>query len=132
MEISKRTSSGRVTLRTGSEGPRHDPYAYRELSVVRGKRTIVLHEGLGEWVKADKPKLYVQASNACPQDNPRRIFEALVGVSVNALEKALNRVACSCGSKRFHSESGYPGETFTVCSGCGNICGSSFNRSAIE
>src|SRR5258706_10384505 len=43
----------RVERHTGSEGPRHDPYAYEEWRVRMPGHTIVLHSGLGTWLRAD-------------------------------------------------------------------------------
>jgi hypothetical protein len=37
----------------GSEGPRHDPYGFIEVKVVRNGRKVIFHQGLGEWLSVD-------------------------------------------------------------------------------
>ena len=49
-------SSGVVSMTTGSEGPRHDPYSYREICVERNGKVSVIHMGLALWVQSGGEK----------------------------------------------------------------------------
>ena len=40
-----------VTLRSGSEGPKHDPYGYQEITVTQGNVRVTGHIGLGLWIE---------------------------------------------------------------------------------
>jgi DNA-directed RNA polymerase subunit RPC12/RpoP len=54
------------------------------------------------------------------EGTPLKIFEDLVGASLQHLEvwcqRALSR--CRCGSRRIESQEGYPGETLYICADC--------------
>jgi len=121
----------KVRLRTGSEGPRHDPYSYTELTVVQPHGTTVLHNGLGVWLKSDdhdvKPPSYLghDEQEAWLRDTG---FRTLTNYTVEQLERMARKLKsrCKCGGKSFHSECGYPGETFDVCDSCGDIHDSFF------
>lgn len=131
MQLTKRFGTGTVTMKTGSEGPRHDPYSYTEVTVrgTLGKRKIdiTLHEGLAEWVKLGNRKPAYESQTY----RPRAAFERLVGVRYTALERALNRPRQCCNKPRLESQSGFPGETLTVCIHCNAIVGGYFNEAAV-
>ena len=122
----------RASRRTGSEGPRHDPYHFEELRVDTPAGSTVLHGGLAEWIKHEGHRM-----DWYDQD-PQKItdvFEKLTGYSVEFIERVARRLASRCrrcGGRDFHEESGYPGETFTVCDGCSDVVGTRFCQSAIE
>ncbi len=41
----------RITIRNGSEGPRHDPYHFEEITFLKSDGTLIVgHFGLVEWV----------------------------------------------------------------------------------
>lgn len=42
-----------VRVKNGSEGPRHDPYAYIEITVYRLGHIFTFHGGLACWIKVD-------------------------------------------------------------------------------
>lgn len=69
-----------ATVRTGTEGPRHDPYGFKEVTVeVRGV-PVTMHCGLGLWVKHDAVKeSFAEVSDAA------KCFEKLTGCSFDAL-----------------------------------------------
>jgi hypothetical protein len=48
-----RAAGGLITLRTGQEGPHHDPYGFTEVKVVRNGHKVIFHQGLGEWLSVD-------------------------------------------------------------------------------
>lgn len=132
-ETSVHTSSGRIDLKCGTEGPQHDPYSYTETTYSRGMVTAMLHDGLGVYST-------VTIGNSAPQRYEGRLiaryaFKDAIGYTPEQLYKFVRRAQsrCSaCGCSRLHSERGYPGETFKICDNCGTIVGSSFNRSAVE
>jgi hypothetical protein len=37
----------------GLEGPKHDPYGFTEVKVVRNGHKVIFHDGLGEWLTVD-------------------------------------------------------------------------------
>lgn len=43
----------KVRIRSGSEGPSHDPYSYHEITVERLGREVTLHLGLAVWREID-------------------------------------------------------------------------------
>jgi hypothetical protein len=128
----------RIHIKTGSEGPRHDPYGYEEITVHRADGAhVTLHEGLGTWI---------EFKDACgtgnkldERDVPRTqidaAFERVAGVSVEAARKAYRalRSRCrNCGGRETKFARGYPGESFELCVQCGHVVDSHFDLSAVE
>jgi hypothetical protein len=144
------TTSGYLTIKTGSEGPHHDPYGYIEFTFTRKRiqrkgKTVVLHLGLAEWIQINDRKLdaprRLRMSNS---HNARAIGKARMkwfndrfaketGYSRVQWERFCRkaRERCRCGCKQFETQSGYPGESFEVCTNCGAIVSCDFNESAI-
>lgn len=124
------TSSGRIVIETGAEGPRHDPYGFTEITLERGDNTTTIHMGLGEWVRHNDELVI---PNEPHDPNYVGAFLKITGFHPGDLESWLREVQsrCKCGSKQSYSMSGYPGETFEVCSKCGDVIASSFNELAI-
>jgi hypothetical protein len=126
-----------IDIRTGSEGPRHDPYHYEEITVTRPDgRKVVLHQGLAEWMTYFDGRVLREF-----QDRSHILqskFEIVAGVSVNVAAKAFHEKTNrpikyhACGQKHLQWVSGFPGEQLLHCTKCGDIVGSTFNRSAIE
>ena len=127
-----------VRAKTGAEGPRHDPYSFREYHVTIPHGCVVLHEGLGTWLTFNRHRIEPPKGLSWEkQETWLRTdgFRELVGYSIEQLERMhrkLNARCPKCSGKQFHTESGYPGETFEVCDCCNHIMQSYFNRSAIE
>lgn len=128
--------NGSIQIRRGSEGPRHDPYAFTEFTVERRGMTVKLHEGLGDWIKVawTKEGKLVEVFRSTHQ--PQAYFEAFMGFPMKVFQRAMDKITnprkCRvCGSYRLREESGYPGETFTVCDE-GHIIGCRFNPRAVE
>jgi hypothetical protein len=123
-----------ISMTTGSEGPRHDPYHYEEMTVEGRNGTIVLHSGLVTWLKHNKRTFK-------NEDEAVLMFEVLVGVpphiALRAYWEVENRKAKALWRKHRHCKGetrnthGYPGEHFMIC-GCGEILDYHFNRSEIE
>lgn len=133
METRARTSSGMLKIKTGTEGPRHDPYSYTETTMERNGDTVTLHEGLGDWLRVNGAVQDVRRSALGSEE--RRTFVSITGYTPEQLRRFVDRAhsRCrSCGGQRTRSERGHPGETLLVCDRCGDIVGTRFNRSAIE
>lgn len=125
-----------IHVRTGSEGPRHDPYHYEEVTVQRPDgRKVTLHVGLGVWAEAENAVLRERTDS--PQE-AYHMFERYAGVPVYVAERAYRSLpmrrlkAHPCGLQHIVDVNGFPGETLTVCGKCGHVVDSHFDRSAIE
>ena len=135
MQTTKTFATGSITLKTGTEGPRHDPYGYSEWIFVRRGKKAILHEGLSEWVSIDGQKNTNR--EICLMEGKdseiaaRLMFEKEVGVSLKTLEKVIHRPKRCCNKPRITSSPGYPGETLYICANCENIVGGSFNEAAV-
>lgn len=131
-----------IFQRSGTEGPRHDPYGWEEFEVHRNGNEVMYRAGGLGYVR-----LYLNglcAFELYDRDGPvsstvDKFFELHTGHSRREWEEATERLMahrmskCSeCGSKHFKAERGYPGETFTVCADCGHVVASDMNYSAIE
>jgi DNA-directed RNA polymerase subunit RPC12/RpoP len=118
-------ANGSIEFTHGIEGPHHDLYHYEEVEYRRGALRVELHLGLGDWIRV----------NGAPveEGTPLKIFEDLVGASLQHLEtwcqRALSR--CRCGSRRIEPQKGYPGETLYLCADCGAVIRGSFDVSAV-
>jgi hypothetical protein len=134
-ETTKTFATGSITLRTGTEGPRHDPYGYEEWTWRRAARTVVLHEGLGCWVSFDDRRLsnadLVRASGKADESACRHWFEGITGVPMKTLERVIHRPRRCCARPRIDWVAGYPGESLAVCRSCGDVVGSSFSEAAV-
>jgi hypothetical protein len=125
-----------ITVRTGTEGPRHDPYHFEEVTVERDDgRKVTLHLGLAVWSEASGGPLPERTDS---EPDAFHMFERYSGVSYVAMMKAYRAIplrrmkAHRCGMKYFRDVDGYPGETMTVCGKCGDVIDSYFDRSAVE
>lgn len=127
-----------IEIKTGKEGPRHDPYHYERVTVRRPSQNaeIVYHcGGLSEWleVRANDRVLTSADTHAdCLQ-----LFEAYVGVPYHVAVKAYRSLpwrrlkAHPCGLTFLVDVNGYPGETLTVCGKCGHVVDNHMDMSAI-
>jgi|GEM_PF-5603466 hypothetical protein len=80
----------KIRVRRGSEGPKHDPYSFTEITFYFTDTTrnpVTIHSGLGEWVKTGDR--HYDAQNSCGID-PALIFEELTGLSVRRAEAIPN------------------------------------------
>lgn len=131
-----------VQHRSGQEGPRHDPYHFDEFTLNRPNGdTIVLHTGLATWARLQRgDKVILQNTDA---DVAHKLFEFFAGVSQKAFAKAWYSLPQRrlrnhyCGGVRrsqrdFECASGYPGESFVICSHCKGMIDFEFDRSAVE
>lgn len=123
-----------IRVKTGTEGPSFDPYAYTEYTLVRdGQPDVVFHAGLGVSLKIGKG-LEERAFNKQEENLLFARFECLVGWPINDLEKWSHkaRQRCrKCRCKHGHWAAGYPGESFLLCDNCGEHMDYSFDESAV-
>jgi len=121
-----------IRIKTGSEGPRHDPYAYREITVSRPKGSVTLHLGLVEWVAVNGEHWKDYDREAID------VFEAFAGITLPQAIRAHHEVRARrvryhpCGQKHLEWVDGYPGESLLICERCGAVLDEHFDRSAIE
>jgi hypothetical protein len=118
-----------IDTKEGTEGPRHDPYSYTEVTVNGRNGRVTYHYGLDEWVCVGEEK---------SRDKPREVFERLTGVDPWTAEKISRALPYrkhqrKCG-KHFQTfrASGYPCETFAICCNCGDVVDCNFNIAAVE
>lgn len=119
-----RYRGSKIQHRSGSEGPKHDPYHFDEYTVTRFRSrgaplVVKLHDGLGVWMEV----------NGVPEarrskDRAERFF-ILTGIKLSKLGALHDRIhgmktKCpKCGSKKLLHYDGYVGEGVQVCSKCG-------------
>jgi hypothetical protein len=122
----------RISRRTGSEGPRHDPYHYEELTVEGRNGTTTVHMGLGEWIQNNKgPKVRIEGKEL------DSVFQAYTGIGIHTAiklyeQRPWRKHSRICSGKDTETVHGYPGETLEVCCKCGQVVTSHMNFSAIE
>ncbi len=133
-----------IAIETGSEGPKHDPYGWEEVTVTRSNGDeVTLHSGLGSWVAVNGERFaYAQPITLDLIDGEKeewrllcKKFEEVAGCSPDAARKAYGRVryTCSkCGAFDDVEEmQGFPGETLAKCRQCGCVVYCDFNEAAI-
>jgi hypothetical protein len=119
-----------ISTRTGTEGPRHDPYSFTEITVEARGHRVTVHYGLGEWIEVDGTgeRLMALPDASC-------VMEALTGLTLAQAERALRKRDESYYRRHkahggYEWSSGYPGEELCFCK-CGQCIDSTFNESAI-
>jgi hypothetical protein len=130
-ETSVRTGSGEITIRHGSEGPRHDPYSFTEISYTQKGTTVMIHSGFECFVEYEG----IRANLRTYEEVLEEFVFRSGGFTPEQLERFVQRAqsrCTKCGSKEIGSVAGFPGETLYQCCKCDNIIGGSFDRSAIE
>lgn len=130
--------------KSGSEGPRHDPYAYTEYCLdekylfTHGSEHRLghtLHMGLAVWYET-----WLNGEKVFHTDNEAEAvetWERFSRLNVNQLDKLIHEKKFKrcphCGSKKgYFCADGFPGETLTICLSCESIVDSELNLSAIE
>lgn len=119
-----------ITIRTGTEGPRFDPYHFTEVTVRGRAGEVTYHGGLGEWTRINK--------EICGREQQAaKVFELATGLSPYVAEKVARLLpyrkhARKCSGRETTYEAGYPGETLEFCAKCGQVVNGFFDRSAIE
>ena len=120
-----------IEIRTGSEGPRHDPYHFTEVTVEGRAGRVTYHSGLGDWTKLDGDLVDDVTGEA------KIAFERLTGVTPDVAEQTYYKLKHrrtarhSCGTKHLRWQAGYPGEELLMCEKCGDVLDSTFDISAV-
>lgn len=73
-------------LRTGSEGPRHDPYHFDEYTVSTPEFTVTAHMGLGSSLSIDGEEVTRDEADVVEH------FERLTGIPLRKFAKYYERV----------------------------------------
>jgi len=134
-----------VDIKTGSEGPAHDPYSYTQIRVetkhVREDgyalvQDVELHEGLVEECRVRQyiDRRCVSFFTVEGSKDGRIVFEAMTGLTPEMAERCRLRLdtRCRCGSRQVRAENGYPGETLYVCARCDNVVSGHFNEESVR
>lgn len=124
-------SASSIELRTGTEGPRHDPYSYDEWTLSRGARTWKIHDGLASWVKLND--VLVESPAGGELDDALKASGC--PLSLRELRKYYERIRTTPlklhkahGGARWAE--GFPGEELLICK-CGAVLDSTFDLGAI-
>jgi hypothetical protein len=127
----------RATVRTGNEGPSHDPYSYEEYTVETPQGKTVLRSGLGTVLTFND--IEVSLADYSFEDQGKLVRGSLFFMQTGWTLQQIRRIArkakerCrKCGGRKTVTDSGYPGETFECCAKCGNVMDTFFCSSAIE
>lgn len=120
-----------ISITHGSEGPRHDPYSYTELTVSKGNGWTTVHRGLAEWVEHCGERTECTGMGML-LDN---LFEDYTGLTIKQAERIVRKIHERPYREHrkhggFEWRSGFPGESLCICK-CGHVVDSSFNESAI-
>ena len=119
-----------ITIHTGTEGPRHDPYSYTEITVrLPRKAPVTIHYGLGEWLRI---------GNDAQHDihgYSDQVLRTLTGYSITQAERIVRKAReadyrLHKAHGGYHWSSGFPGESLCFCR-CGNVIDSTFDEGAI-
>lgn len=125
----------KVRKSTGSEGPRHDPYHYDELTIKTPQGEFVAHLGLAVYVQENGEKIsaagndYEQAFKW--QDS---YLVKWTGYTNKQLERIADQIKYRCKEGGYHygpELDGYPGESFCLCQKCGKMFDFNFDESAV-
>lgn len=119
-----------ISISTGSEGPRHDPYSYQEITVERQALMVTAHYGLAVWLDIDRLVLHFSDSKALDE-----VFTATTGMTLAQAERAVRKLKeLPYREHRKHGgfewADGFPGEALCFCK-CGHVVDSTFNAGAI-
>jgi hypothetical protein len=79
----------KLAMRTGWEGPSHDPYSWLECTLTLNGVAITLHMGLATWIKIDGKRIddHTPDSSLAPL-----LFERHTGLTVYTFNEAYNRI----------------------------------------
>lgn len=121
MQKSRRFPGGRISLKTGHEGSKYDPYSYQEYTCYRtkGDNTATLHLGLATWLKVNGKKPEHLGFNPS-EASLVAAFEYFCGISLKTFQRTINRHSPCCEKPSPRDVDGYPGEILTVCENCGS------------
>lgn len=85
-----------LDMRRGTEGPKHDPYAFSEYIVKQNGIRYVAHLGLAEWMKVVYPRDDEHPRGhevkVAEFEHVERAFEYLTGIALRRFEEYYERV----------------------------------------
>lgn len=128
------TNLNHIEVTHGTEGPRHDPYSYEEITVHGRNGPVTLHTGLAVWCRGQRSAVSDTEADAYV------MFTRLTGMTFQRAMRAYRRQEerplrehnARCKGRDFECVGGYPGEYLTMCGTCGDVVDYSLNRSEIE
>lgn len=83
-------AKSQISLRSGVEGPKHDPYGYQELIVTQGDMRYICHIGLAVYIRINDLKIPCNAvvRNGVYTETYEEMFKRLTGdTAENWIEK---------------------------------------------
>lgn len=138
----------KIRIEHSTEGPKHDPYDVKTITVEGRTGTVIFREGSLSgnstiWL-ADKPKrtpagrtnrMEFHSLPERPQW-PEEMFEKLTGITPVTAERAIHAYV----ERRFRKHKwhniqgvpGFPGEHLTMCMDCDEVLDARFNESAVR
>jgi hypothetical protein len=126
-----------IFIRTGSEGPPHDPYHYEEITVLGRNGKVTMHSGLAVWISVDGRKHYVGNGTQMSDMHIVEEFQQLTGIYPWVAERAYRQAPYKrhkrkCRHSIYERVSGMPGETMVICRKCQSVVDYSFNMGSIQ
>jgi hypothetical protein len=131
-----------VTMKTGVEGPKHDPYGTETWTITgeyKGAEiTLTYHQGLDEWFTIDtSSKVRVnydggtlKLMSECCEKLTGKTFDEVRGIWEEK-EYGMFCETCNDFPPDVTSHKGYPGETIYCCTKCSNPVNSFQDMSAV-
>lgn len=126
----------KVRITRGTEGPRHDPYGYENITVIRPNgNQVTFHIGLAIWCNAE----YANGT-ICHEEDPGQasdLFAKVAGCNVQTAERAFRRLQerpyrfHNCHPRYLKGIEGLPGEHFIICRKCGDTLEVQFSISEV-
>ena len=127
----------KIAVRTGTEGPKEDPWSWTEREFERGGHRYVLRQGLDFWLEVDGARSRPYVSGDGPEDEGAvRRFERLTGMPLARFDRYADRIGnprrCpKCAGRRMAWRDGYPGESIRLCRDCGEVVAHEFNLAEV-
>jgi hypothetical protein len=120
-----------ITYKSGSEGPRHDPYHFEEVTIHGRAGNVTAHIGLGVWLSVNGHRMEI------PEVDLDISFQRLTGISIDVAFRLYRKLpyrrhSRTCSGRSMVSMPGYPGERLYICEKCREVIDSSFNLAAVE
>ena len=117
-----------LSIETGSEGPKHDPYSYRKHIVYINDMIVTYHIGLAVWLEfvegATHKRIDANELYGPKMSDLDIAFEDLTGIEIGKFEKYYymlhgEKTKCpKCGHRKFEWHGGFVGESLQACAKC--------------
>lgn len=76
-----------LEVRYGSEGPKYDPYSFKEYTMVVNDKKFTLHQGLISWANTNNGERI--------SDMPEKVWSGWAGLTPEQFEKSFQRIRSS-------------------------------------